>query len=332
MREVTVRTSAADGIESLRHDLAILSASWDRRGVLLHAEEWFAPDRLAVLKYQDSGATGQSSRHLKQILAEATSREPAVELDVNSVDIVSSWSRLRQLVVDTAKAKGRPLNLLVDLSAMPRYLSLGILGYGFASGLIESIDYYYVAAAGYRKTEMARSLEFTGGRWLPWPIVGLGGPSPARASTHLVVTAGFEGNKTKKLVDMIEPDRISIVYAEPGSDEESEARCRAANASLAGAYLVPEDNLAQSPLNSELAVQALHRLLDEGGDRSEPFPEISSFLLAGPKPISLAAAVVAMRLGRGDVLYIRPDEHRETEMDKIGGSSVTRVARPWATG
>ena len=286
-------------------------------------------DSLVVLRYRNEGKSGRSRGHLKEIMNGVDAVRKPVELSVDSVAVLPSWDGLRSLLVEEGLRIGRPMRVFIDMSSMPRYLSLGVLGYGFRSGLVDSIDFYYAEASSY-DTASDTAPVFTEGRWHPWPIVGLGGLSPARARTHLVVSAGFEGKQTKKLVDTIEPDRISIMFAEPGASPVAEGRSRDENESLVRTYLVPDSNILSAPLNTQHAAELLELMLSSKSESATPFPEVTSFLLAGPKPHSLAAAAVAIKRGRGDVLYVRPDEHRETDVDSWGTCWLTTISRPWA--
>lgn len=325
------RSATAIGVDG-DYDFILSAASWDVRCVRMmdHCTN-LRTSFLAIVEYANQGTSGRSGSHLALLKsqADAVSDHPPAVLRLDSEDILSSWRTLRVLLQDIFRNIGRPLRLLVDLTSLPRYLSLGLLGYGLTSGFAVELDYYYARALSYETGPLFDS--FTSGRWLPWPIVGLGRPTRARSRTHLVVSAGMEGAKTRKLVNALEPDRISVVFSSPGASEEVERRSRLENQSLIDAYLVPPEQVLDLPLSVPEAHAALEELRRPELEAHEAFPEVTSFLLCGSKPHALAMAIASMREGCGDVLYVRPEAHEETSAVEIGASSVTRVAWPWAS-
>jgi hypothetical protein len=141
----------------------------------------------------------------------------------------------------------------------------------------------------------------------------------------------MEGAKTRKLVNALEPDRISVVFSSPGASAAIEEESRSQNQRLIDAYLVPPEQVLDLPLLVSVAHTALGGLRRSDLESNEVFPEVTSFLLSGSKPHALAMAIASMNDGYGDVLYVRPDEHQETSAVEIGGTSLTRVSWPWTT-
>jgi len=142
----------------------------------------------------------------------------------------------------------------------------------------------------------------------------------------------MEGAKTRKLVNALEPDRISVVFSSPGASTEVEEIVRSENERLIEAYLVPPDQVLNLPLSVPVALAALQGLRRPDLETDLTFPEVTSFLLSGSKPHALAMAIASVHEGYGDVLYPRPEEHRESSALELGNLSLTRVGWPWSAG
>jgi len=314
------------------YDLVIAGASWDSRCMVMAGLEGLAAAHALIVKYEDVGSSGRSEAHERRLSQRFARMDGLHETDVrvDSYDLDASWAALRDQILDTYSKVSRPLDVLIDLTSIPRNLSLGLLGFGLRSGVAQSFDFFYAAASDYCNAGGTDASPFTMGYWKPWSIAGLGGTSPARARQHLVVSAGFEGDRTRRLVDSLEPDRVSIVFAEPGSSPEAEERARLENHMLAETYLLPATAMHAVPLASPLAARDAGLAAASAIEIDEVFPEDTSFLLCGPKTHSLGLAIASLVLESGDVLYVQPEAHSENDSLDVSFVTLTHVAYPWA--
>ena len=92
---------------------------------------------------------------------------------------------------------GRPLDVFIDLSTTPRYLTLGVLGVGLRSGMVRSLTYGY-SEGTYIASDNKQEL-FTEGGWAAVAIPGLEGGWDPHKTRHYVVSVGFEGGHPRHL-------------------------------------------------------------------------------------------------------------------------------------
>lgn len=313
------------------HDLIVAGASWDSRSVLLAEVEGLAASHSLQINYEDTGASGRAPANEARIADSlcGTVANQRHELRIDSFDLYTSWKVVREHVLGVSASVGRPVDVILDLTSIPRNISLGLLGFGLRSGVVRSIGFFYAGATGYHNQDETGRYPFTRGFWTPWSVVGLGGISRPRSRNHLLVSVGFEGARTRRLVDTLEPDRVSVLFAEPGSSPAAERRAREENHELVEAYLVPERAQLTAPLGSALDARTTALGSASAQPVDDVFPEETSFLLCGPKLHSLGLAIASLELDSGDVYYVQPEAHSEVDSIAVGAVSVTRVARPW---
>lgn len=295
------------------YDLLLASSSWDGRSAALTAMKIDHLSKVVLLDYSnrgDDGSGGAVSEAISEFAIKVEADVQLLEID-DSHDIRRVWQRVRETIIAEFRDLGRPLKLLVDLVGISRYVSLGLLGWGLRSGVINSIDFAYAFAVNY-ETKVGE-ISFRQGDWRVLSVPGSGGPAQAGAANHLVVLAGFETSKTRRLVHVMEPDSFSVVVARGYSDAHDE-RLRIAlpdllqNASpmFATPTFTSMEDLSQSV--DELRVHVEQVRAKYG--LQEKIVDIS-ILLAGPRTLSLAACIVALDLEVTNLFYVSADAYSE---------------------
>ncbi len=231
-----------------------------------------------------------------------------------SEDLNAVWGRLSDQLVSTFRQIGRPLSLLVDLSASPRFYSLGLLAYGIGQGLVRKVTFLY-AEATYQDPLSGRTSEvFTTGRWETVPIPLLLGECDPEKGRHYMVSVGFEGSKTLRVVTRAEPDHVSVLFPDPGYENEYVATTTRKNSELIEQFSVPESRIVRRSAGDSIAAwEAMGR-----NNLDEPEKYNNYYICCGTKPHSLALALRAMALGHPTVLYNKPDRHRESIITPSG--------------
>ncbi len=228
----------------------------------------------------------------------------------------------RRAVLNVYEAVGRPLRVAVDLNSVPRYLALSLLGFGAKTGVVASFSAIYSAARAY--INESSSLSFTEGSWKPRAIPTLGEGAFPSARSVLVVSGGFEGDHTLRLVNALEPDRV-IVALTTGIRVEHDRMAQRASVNLAEDYLLAEGGVVTLPAQDlassvEKLEASLSRFSEEGEDVA------LSFLLSGTKIAALAMGLYAVDHGVAQVYYAEPERRLESSAVEIEWHTVVTIA------
>ena len=287
-------------------DLMMVSSSWDARSISIAG----APDLTATLgigifsQGRDSqGLRDAHDRTLTEYCRAKCRRFEIVEGPSTNVEVI--WEQVKSHVFGLARVERRPLRVLIDLSACPRFFSLGLLALGLSQRFSHDISILY-AEGLYPELDANLEVAFTGGRWRTVPVPYLEGICDPGKDRFYFVSVGFEGSKTLRTVSQADPDRVSVMLPAPGSGPGYARRTEESNSELIRQFRVPSEQIVKT--DAVDAVQALKALHDTSIDRRAT--ENPYYLCCGTKPHAVSLALRALALERPAVLYMIPEEHR----------------------
>ena len=239
--------------------------------------------------------------------------ESTKPLTGSAIDVKTMWEVLYSNVISMLKSLRRPLRILIDISTFPRFYFGALCAMGIKMGLCESLTLFY-AEGEYPITLPKQEIAFTGGNWLTIPIPGLVGEYDPGKSRFYMVSIGFEGWKTLRVVSRADPERVSILFPEPGFNESYVERTITNNQDLFDQYRIPPEQVVKAHAGD--AIGAWKALSLEKLER--PATENTFYLCCGTKPHSLALVLRAIVLGYPSVLYNLPGEHMVIETQPNG--------------
>jgi hypothetical protein len=306
-------------------DVLLCAGTWDRRSISV--TEIGLPDEIpyvVLLRYADRGTSGRVDQYesvLYRYMASVSLNAPVV-VDVDSRDLVAAWLAVRGAIVGIYESLGRPLKVGIDLNSVPRYVVLSLLGYGFRTGLISDLSALYSAAKSYESISGRTS--FTEGSWRPRAVPTLGEGVTSSARSLVVISAGFEGEHTRRLVNALEPDQVIIALSE-GIDEEHDRASRKASVRVAEEYLVGDSGIVFLPaFDVKSSLTTLHDVLMERIQASS-IPTAVSFVLCGTKISAFAMGIYALDGPVAQVYYSDPERRLEATADEIAWHSIVSV-------
>ena len=309
----SLKSSSLEDIYSGSYDFSINSASWDQRSVVISDSKQFTSKFGLLFHYakkDDEGLSEQQKSNLEDYLQTRVAKLSTELIEAASVE--ENWCLLERHLLQSCQELGRPLDVFIDLSTTPRYLTLGVLGVGFRNGLVRSLTYAY-SEGTYITNENTQEI-FTEGGWAAVAIPGLSGEWEPHRSRHYVVSVGFEGIKTRQLVSKSEPDRVSILFPDPPVEESYGARTQQVNRPLIADFDIGEKNLVRSHAAD---VVATLRVLEDAA--VEQFDKENCFYICcGTKPHSLAFAIRSLIKSEPALLYIAPESHRVASVEPNG--------------
>lgn len=201
------------------------------------------------------------------------------------------------------------------MSACPRYLSFGLMSQAIGAGIADEVSLVY-AEGNYpeEKSEEDRHELFTAGGWDVLPVPGLEGEWDPDKKRFYLVSVGFEGSKTLRLVSREEPDEVSILFPEPGVKPEYAVRTGKRNEPLFRRFRIAADHIIRA--NAGDAIEAWSNLAQASIENPED--QNVYYVCCGTKSHSLALALRALVLRYPALLYIVPDRHRVVDITPLG--------------
>jgi hypothetical protein len=297
-------------------DLALVCPSWDHRCrvITLGADLWFGD--AIVLRFSTRDSAGHQARHEEEILGFLSVHAKRVHIiDGDSVDVEVVWKLLWSRVRAIANANRQSLKGFIDLSTCPRYYGIGLLAGMFECGFAAEVSVFY-SEGEYSLGEAsppATDYPFSIGQWNTAPIPFLSGAvNPARKKAF-IVSVGFEGVKTARVLSKEDPDRVALIYPVPGVLPQYEKLVQECNAAVAEEFGVREESILRVHAADAVGVwKALSsRALDFLGEETY-------YLCCGTKPHALGMALRALCLKFPTVLYNVPEKHTFVEVNPTG--------------
>jgi hypothetical protein len=230
------------------------------------------------------------------------------------VDIDELWPRLLAEIRDVWSRIGRPLRIFIDLSTFSRFYAMAILAACLSEGSASNITIFYSEGLYRKAANDSEEIAFSRGRWRTVTVPFLDGICDPGKQKYYLVSVGFEGAKTLQVVSREDPDRISILFPNPGYLPEYVGRTEEANQVLKERFQVPRDQIIN--VRAGDAVETWKRLDEAEVERPEK--ENTFYLSCGTKPHAVGLALRALCVGHPAVLYRVPIEHRVVDIAPNG--------------
>jgi hypothetical protein len=287
-------------------DVAIYTSSWDARSISITDAKHLKSTLGICILFNTRDKAGLRDKHdaaLNKFSTTTSVRTVTVTGESCQVNII--WKQIYDFLIQTRIEQRRPLRIFLDMSACPRYYSLGVTAAAFVKNLASTLTLFYAEASYSEDTERG-DFAFTGGHWSTVTVPFLSGLISPGKKTFYLVSAGFEGEKTFRAVSRADPDRVSLVIAKPGYCPAYERRAMESNEHLIQEFVIPKNEIICAPASDAIATW---RILDQSALHRER-QENSFYMCCGTKPHALALALNAISLGYPAVLYNIPEEHR----------------------
>lgn len=314
--------SSADEILSEAYDYVLMGSSWDERSIALTNSKLRA-GVIQVLRPSNRGHSGRRAEHDAAIESWATQASTEVDfIDGDSEDVESAFQAIQDRVLALRKELNRPINVLVDLSATVRYLTLGLVALALNDGVGEVVDVFY-AEALYEGSPSDRPTEEESehGTWDALAVPGLEGDWYPGRARHFLVSAGFHAERAARLAERWDPNRVSVLLPRPALTPEYEQRTFDANVPWMNRFDVAEEDSVEGPPTD--AISTWRKLAS--APILSPERENIYCLLCGSKPHALALTVWALARQTPAALYVKPTTHREQSVQLTGTVWVYRL-------
>lgn len=294
-------------------DVLITAANWDSRSTWLLGIGDLNAKLGIMIKYDRQDPEGRQVHHEEQLLAYLRSRcVETAEIRECSREVETLWRRLYEAIRADAPVSPKRLRICFDITTIPRYCFLAALAGCIGSGLAESIVFLY--AEGDYGDPNGASYTFHEGDWRSVAIPFLKQPDEPSKAKYVLVSVGFEGTRTLRVISDEEPKRISVLFPDPGVKPEYVDHAWRENMELFDDFLVPEGQIIRAHAGD--AIEAWKRLHEFSLER--PAEESIYYLSCGTKSHALALGLRAMVTRYGTALYYIPEDHTVTDVKAAG--------------
>lgn len=304
--------NSVDDLGFVDFDVLLVAPSWDQRCTTIANASRLNVGSVIILDFENRGTSGRRDRHesiIQKFAQERSISRPAV-IAGRSESVEPMWESVESTLTGIALDTGRPLRILVDMSTCPRFISLAILGWGMSTRLAFQQSFLYSEGEYLGEGPELFSL----GKWELLPIPYLYGKYDPRLTRMLYVSVGFEGTKTIRAVSHCDPDRVSLLFPDPGVLPEYVDRTTKCNQPLRDRYCIPDKEVTRGPAYD--AVSTWKAMTQANVER--PSSENTHYVACGTKPHALALALRSLAVGYPVVFYTKPGEHVESEIRSSG--------------
>jgi hypothetical protein len=311
----STRSSQVSDLVAPMYDYILLGSSWDKRCLSLTTAN-IRGTLVQLFVPRNRGVGDLRQAHDDVLSAFAAAAGSSVDIVTGgSEELEDVFHQIEQGILDLRKDLDRPLRMLVDLSAMPRYFSLGALALGLDENVAESVDVFY--AEGTYGQVVDRTLveipEYTAS-WEAVAVPRLEGDWYPSHQRHFVVSVGFEAAKVARLAERWDPDVISVLFPSPGIKPEYETEAGNNNAAWMAQFGVGESDRILAPPADAIAVWSLL----SRSERIDSYRDNVYCLLCGTKPHALGMALYSLSRERPAVMYVRPTMHEQKDISPNG--------------
>lgn len=294
-------------------DMVLVCSSWDERCLAATEVSSLQTSEALILEFNQKDKHGLRAKHDQKLQRFFRRRAPTSVVEGDVRNLRDTWRQLQVSLGQVANARGGGLRLLLDITTMPRFYSLAVLGAGLKSGAIAELSLLY-SEGSYPDPPARGDVAFTRGIWKATPIPTFEGEYDPGKGTFYLVSIGFEGGKTLRVVRRADPTRVVALLPDPGTHPDYAARTRADNRILLEEFVDPAEGLIRAPAGD--AVAAWRALSETGAERPEI--ENSFFLCSGTKAHSVALALRALHLEFPALLYNLPERHEVVNVRPSG--------------
>lgn len=299
----SLRSETLEDLFVENFDLVILTSSWDRRSVVI-SEARLLAKKVILLDFEYKDSCGLRELHDKKLNCFIVSLGvEKIVISDSSTNYSSLWEKLKSAIEDVFLLNSRPIDILIDLSSCPRYYTLATLGYCLRKGIVRSLTFFY--AEGKYKENKKNDHIFTKGNWRIINIPQFEGENFPGKQKIFLVSVGFEGDKTLQIVSKEDPDRVTLLFPDPGTSLQYVEKAKVNNEIIVNKYCIPNSHIIHvNACDAILAWNYLEKFIKDDGLSGDTF-----FLCCGTKPHALALSLCAFSHGFPKLLYRAPEKY-----------------------
>ncbi|KAB2686787.1 hypothetical protein [Brucella pseudogrignonensis] len=205
------------------YDLVISVIGWETRGLSCLPSLVNRSEDIFLLHFESVGEfmCDEKSKNMEKI-DRLLNNSQKIELKV-STNFSDNTELIQDAIHGVYKKKSRALNVLIDITCMPKRYILFILGLGFRRELFSSIDILYAEAEKYELTSSAVGTErpqiglVSQGNWTSEQIPYLEAENYVPDKRDLFISVGAEITEATPIVNRFEPNNLTLFHIDQGN-------------------------------------------------------------------------------------------------------------------
>lgn len=299
-------------------DIGIFVSSWDARCTAPLTTRNLKFKHTILITFDDhiskpSATTDVLYSHLNEISSSV------IVLVTSASRVESLAQRLITEVYEIYKSSRRTINVFIDISAMSRYHFGALIGFCFRSGVTSQIVASYSEA---KYTNSLNEVAFTSGNWKTLQIPGFEGSYKPAKERAYIVSVGFEGSKTHRVLSRAEPNVVKVLFPSPGFDAGYPEETFTRNSGLFEAFNIKRHELINCHAGDAISVfTAAKEAMSALAPRYNVF-----CVCSGTKPHSLGLVLAALVENSSVLLYNIPEEYVKLSMHPTGRIWTYRIS------
>jgi hypothetical protein len=308
-------------IDKLNPDVVFSIVSWERRASALSTfwQSW--PGSIDVIRFESPDAKMEERKD--RVQAEIVARSPRhkfVKLGP-SVDFRKNASVIESIIQDYYAKLRRPINMLVDISCLPKDYILFVLALGFRREFVGRLDFLYSEGRYHYEEEHATkpttSYSMRGlisdGEWSSLQIPYLESAQYIPDARDLIASLGGELTLSVPFIQRFEPRRVELLLVTHSDGRMGPPKDAREKRALGELESQPHTTKTSFEIEDVVGV-AKHAI-----DFCRKSPSTATTALAiGPKPHAVALGVAAMCLPMMEVVCRIPSRYIPSEVDATG--------------
>lgn len=323
---LTVRQSPlADDALRGRYDLCLGVVSWETRAVTIFERLPPIEGRWEALSFASSDAerAAQKQTCFERMVALRSEVLTRVEL-ASSLQYEANFQLIEGRLRSASEEMGRPLDILLDMTCMPKKYILFILGMSLRNEYVRAIDFLYAEGAYHveepKDSHATMSWSRSEGDWSSVQVPYLEANNFIPDARAIIVSLGAEIGSSVPFIERYEPMRIELISVE---DDGARVDCDAVRDErrlLRELENLPITQVEAAPLEDVLQVTELCQAFCRGqGDMSV------TGLAIGSKPHALALALAAMAEPNLEIVCRLPATYVSADVVPTGRAFIYAV-------
>jgi hypothetical protein len=305
---------------SLKGDVLLLVSSWEGRSTEISLARHSNYRLAAIVKFEERGISGNRELHDEKLdIFAASVADKMHEFEPMSSSNYFGWrDSFVDYLVEGRNACNRPIDLVVDMSCLPKYYLLMILGFSIKSGLVRSLTFFYAEgryAPATSNITLSESHAFTEGDWQSFPVPYLEGELNPDRKVRIIASIGFETFQARKVIRAYEAERHILVTPFPGFAPEYETHSESEAIALATHLDLGSKDVVRAPAGG--AVETLEIALGLL-DSTSRYNDVG--LCLGTKPQALGFGLAAGLRPHFTLVCRMPQQYVESGTPALGTS------------
>lgn len=298
------------------YDLVILGVSWESRSTCAISSIGLQKTPNLCIRFASSDPEVLALKDANESKLRAHFENPTILNLSSSISFQENATSVEKILVTLSQDRGRPLKILLDITALPKSYCAFIVGVGFGRDLLGRLDFVYTEGSYTWETPDPGAPDgphsiISEGEWSSLQVPYLEAQETIPSSRDLLVEIGGEIGYSLPFVERYEPIRLGLIFIKDGVDPVLANR----NEEIAYRTLIAEPKVTREDLPIGDVIGVVNHIHSFCG--SEP-DRVVTGLAIGSKAHAVAMALAAVDIENLEVVCRIPTSYRWSDVAPTG--------------